>query len=421
MDQSNVSMINLYIFNQLSIASSYGVGTYLQELTTVLKNSSINLNVVHLHSNSQKKMIELQDGVKYWYIPDCTRNRAKNYLEQSESYYRNVVYLLKLYIEDKSNLVFHLNYNSLSLAVSLKEAFNCKIVNTVHYSGWGSSLLGNMGRLKNILSKVQLSDFEKAVLKSIKTEQSLYLLSDQVISLTDYMKDILIRHYALPPTKIKVINNGLANSAKSNKDITSLRDKWLINQSTKIIVFVGRMDNIKGLFYLIQSFKQILLQIPDCRLIIAGSGNYEAYLKESEDICTKVSFTGRLDKQRLYELYKLADVGVIPSLFEPFGYVALEMMMHRLPMVVTATSGLNEVVDEFSGLKVPLVENPDSVEIDTNILSENILLLLKNQENAKQFGEKAYHRYLEKYSSETFERNMISFYQSLFDASLSTL
>jgi glycosyltransferase family 4 len=113
-------------------------------------------------------------------------------------------------------------------------------------------------------------------------------------------------------------------------------------------------------------------------------------------------------------MYRIADVGVVPSLFEPFGYVPVEMMMHELPIVATATSGLNEVVDESCGLKVPLIVSPDNVEIDTSLLAQKIIYLLQNPKEAKRLGKNGRKRYLEKYSSEVFGKNMIAFYKSLF-------
>jgi glycosyltransferase involved in cell wall biosynthesis len=92
--------------------------------------------------------------------------------------------------------------------------------------------------------------------------------------------------------------------------------------------------------------------------------------------------------------------------------VAVEMMMHALPLVVTATSGLNEVVDENSGLKVPLTELPDKVEIDTSLLAQKILHLLQNHGGAKKLGKNARKRFLEKFSVYIFRENMIRIYIS---------
>jgi glycosyltransferase involved in cell wall biosynthesis len=109
----------------------------------------------------------------------------------------------------------------------------------------------------------------------------------------------------------------------------------------------------------------------------------------------------------------MADIGVTPSLFEPFGYVAVEMMMHGLPIVTTATSGLNEIVDDSCGLKVPIMKHPDKVEIDTDLLAEKIVYLLQHPVEAKRMGRNGRKRYLEKYDSSVFKQNMTAFYRSL--------
>jgi len=105
----------------------------------------------------------------------------------------------------------------------------------------------------------------------------------------------------------------------------------------------------------------------------------------------------------------------MPSLFEPFGFVAVEMMMHRLPMITTATSGLNEVVDESCALKVPIIAYPDRVEIDSILLAEKILHLLKQPKQARRLGENGRKRYNKMYTSEIFGQKMVRFYHSLIE------
>jgi glycosyltransferase involved in cell wall biosynthesis len=89
------------------------------------------------------------------------------------------------------------------------------------------------------------------------------------------------------------------------------------------------------------------------------------------------------------------------------------MMMHELPLVTSATSGLNEVVDEFCGLKVPLTVLPESVEIETALLAQKILYLVQHPVEAKKMGLNGRKRYMKEYSSAIFRRNMINFYSSL--------
>jgi glycosyltransferase involved in cell wall biosynthesis len=122
-----------------------------------------------------------------------------------------------------------------------------------------------------------------------------------------------------------------------------------------------------------------------------------------------------LNKDSLHELYSVADIGVVPSLHEPFGLVAVEMMMHGLPLIATATSGLNEVVDDTCGLKIPIIENQESVEIDSGLLAEKIKYLFQNPEDRQRMGQNARKRYEEKYSMEMFRKNMLNFYHSLYE------
>ena len=165
---------------------------------------------------------------------------------------------------------------------------------------------------------------------------------------------------------------------------------------------------------MIRAFRKVSRQYPDSRLWIVGDGDYKDCFEEANPIFSQVTFTGFLDRASLLELYRVADVGVVPSLFEPFGYVPVEMMMHGLPVVATATSGLDEVVDDSCGLKVPLAVSADRVEIDADQLAEKILFLLRNPEEARRLGRNGCGRFVERYSSEVFGRNMSAFYESLF-------
>jgi glycosyltransferase involved in cell wall biosynthesis len=100
----------------------------------------------------------------------------------------------------------------------------------------------------------------------------------------------------------------------------------------------------KGLSFLIRSFWQLLTTHPNTHLIIAGDGVIGQYLTEASDFWTDITFTGLLSKEKLYDFYRLADVGVVCSLHEEFGF-AIEMMIHSLPVVVSGVGGLEKIVE----------------------------------------------------------------------------
>ncbi|MFV0585027.1 MAG: TIGR04157 family glycosyltransferase [Parabacteroides gordonii] len=407
--------MNLYIFNQTRRGSLFGVGTYIRELITALKGHEINVCVVNLISDRPQIHIERIDGVDHWYFPLAILDqRTISHQEQWDLYYRNVVYLLKLHINDRKNLIFHLNFfESGKLAEELKNAFDCKLITVTHFFDWGFAIYDNPQRLCHILNEKHPDAFEEKLQRTFEEEKLYYSKMDHVICLSDYMKEFLCRDYGLDITKISLIPNGLSDVFDASTDIECLRKKWNLSSQEKIILFAGRIDEVKGVIPLIKAFREVLKTNKDCRLIMAGSGDYDKCFQECKDICSKITFTGLLKKEDLHELYQMADIGVVPSLFEPFGYVAVEMMMHNIPVVVTATSGLNEVVDDTCGLKIPLTIFPDCVEIDFKLLSEKIIYLLEHLTEAKLMGDNGRRRYLYYYSSKIFCDNMLQIYKKL--------
>jgi glycosyltransferase len=410
----NCTQMNLYIFNENSRGAVYGIGTYIRELTDVLKKSDIHVTVIHLMSDKPHIQAEETDGISHRYFPaPMLEQRTTSEQEQRERYRQNIVYLLQLYIRDKENLIFHFNFSLYgSLIKALKNAFECRIVSVVHFSDWGFTVFDNLQRLRKILKEEGSDSLGENVKKSVEEEKAYYVKADHCICLSNYMREILCRDYELDAARISVIPNGLEDREELlNKEV--LRKKWNIPHREKIILFVGRMDEIKGLNFLIKAFRRVLTFYPQSRLILAGNGDFSKNIQCSQDICAKIVYTGFLNEVQLQKWYRLADIGVIPSLFEPFGFVAVEMMMHRLPIVATATSGMNEVLDDSCALKIPLIPYPDKVEIDTDLLAEKILYLLQHPKEAYKLGKNGRKRYENKYTADIFGQQMLRFYQSL--------
>jgi len=412
--------MNLYLFNDNDSAYTYGIGTYLKELTESLESTTIHVHIVHLHSVRSEFEIVKTKKIEHWYIPEVKNNNTlSGSVQKVNGYLLNVSYLLWLNIKDTKNLVFHFNYNtSQPLAKELKMKFNCKTVATVHYLKWELDFQGNLNKFHTLKLKSEnkKTKLEKSIYTMYKYESLLFKEVDYVIVLSQNMKNFLCSEYQIDLKKMTIISNGLSDiTSISKNDNAVLRKKWHLSEKESLLLFAGRLDPVKGLLFLIRAFRKVLEVIPECRLIIAGSGLYDTYFQEAEDIWTKITFTGLLEKQKLFEFYQIADIGVVPSLYEPFGYVAVEMMMHELPIIATATSGLNEVVDDSCGLKIPIIESDDKVEIDTDLLSEKIIYLLEHPIEAKQLGKNAREKYLKYYSSEVFRRNMMDFYQSLYE------
>ncbi|MDR1183018.1 MAG: TIGR04157 family glycosyltransferase [Bacteroidales bacterium] len=411
----NPDSIKLYIFNETSRAAVYGIGTYINELVQCLKDENININVIKLNDTDIDEFcMEDKEGVKYWIIP-ASKYRNSDYEKQQRLYYQSVVNLLKQYVTDTDRMYVQLNYmQNMSLLENLKSAFNCKVSVAIHYMSWGFALHGNLTRLKAILTKneTELDNFEKSVRKSFEDEQAFLNKADAIICLANYTCNVLCKEYGIAAHKITGIYNGLHDVApkltiKARNDI---KRKYHIETGEKIILFAGRLDPIKGLDILINAFKKVLEQSPKARLIVAGDGNFGKYLKTGEYVTTKITFMGHLDKDKLFELYSIADIGVMPSFHEQCSYTAIEMMMHGLPLIASSTTGLAEMLEDgVSGLIIPAIEFEDKVEIPVDLLCEHILYLLNNPKQLKKMGKQIRKRYLEYYDSAVMKRMVMKF------------
>jgi glycosyltransferase involved in cell wall biosynthesis len=144
-------------------------------------------------------------------------------------------------------------------------------------------------------------------------------------------------------------------------------------EKKKVILYLGRLNYYKGLPYLIEAYRQIRQKMPDTALVIAGSGPEEKKLKElSRGL--GIIFTGRVPDKEMAEYYSLAEVYVLPSVYEAegFGISLLEAMACGVPVVTTNLSGMPYVVN--FGKAGLLCEPRDSKE-----LAQKILILMENK------------------------------------------
>ena len=406
--------MNLYIFHTSSEAAVYGIGTYIRELATALHHSKIKVCVVNLRAHiHQMRMEETSDGVKRWYFPESIEQMETDHL--SDLYYRNIVYLLQLYIEDKSNLIFHLNANQSSkFAKELKKAFDCKIVLTIHYFDWCFKLSGNLIHFRQLWKTqqtVQGCEVTENLKEEFQKEKKTFEVVDHIICLSKNTMYILKDDYKIKPDKITVVYNGLTDS-KISVEKSVLRQKYGIS-GVPIFLFAGRLDSAKGLKYALRAFRIVLKTYPECRFIIAGNGEFNAHMIECEDIYMNVVWTGLINTEKLYELYTIADLGIMPSFHEQCSYVAIEMMMHGLPIIGSTSAGLYEMVENnITGLHIPVIEYADKTEIDSSLLAEKMLYLLQYPIETKQMGQNGRRRYLNNYSSNIFRGNMLKMYES---------
>lgn len=186
----------------------------------------------------------------------------------------------------------------------------------------------------------------------------------RAICCSEYMVSHVQWAFGLPRDKIIMIPNGVnANVYESyrQEDLTAFRNRFALPEE-KIVLFVGRLVFEKGVHVLVNAVPKVLSRV-NAKFVIVGNGYMKDQLSglvRNMGLTHKIMFAGFVDDETLRKLQICADVSVVPSLFEPFGIVALEAMAARSPVVVSDTGGLSEIVEhDVSGVKV-FAGNPDS-------------------------------------------------------------
>ncbi|MDY6099505.1 MAG: glycosyltransferase [Bacteroidaceae bacterium] len=369
-------MRNLYIFNNASRASGYGIGTFLRQLSAGMAAfPGWKVTVVDLMADVKDFTVTTDaQGITHHQIP------ALPMQAESASYCRSAFHYVARNLCDgqaEEETVFHFNYyQHLPLAMALKSRYPCaRIVLTVHYLGWCFELDGNLTRLRAITAKGHepQDDKERRVLSSMEQEREFLHLADSVVVLSRATREILIADYKTSPEKLHLVYNGLGDGP------SPVAERIDTAGESRDILFVGRLDEIKGLKYLISAFARIAARHPGSRLVIAGDGDFQPYLRQSGTLPGRVVFLGRLEVGEMEEAYRRACIGVMPSFHEQCSYTAIEMMRHGLPVIGTDSTGLSEMLDANPDLRVPIREEDFSEEDFVSAIAARLDTLLSDE------------------------------------------
>ncbi len=187
----------------------------------------------------------------------------------------------------------------------------------------------------------------------------------RVIVCSQFMTQQIQQYFGTPMDKVDVISNGVNIPAITWTEAERLefRRKYA-HDSERLVFSIARLVHEKGVQVLVEAIPQILGQRHDVKFVIAGMGPQAEQLRDrARDLGLegRVFWTGFITDDERNKLYAVADAAVFPSLYEPFGIVALEAMAACCPVIVSDTGGLNEVVQHHeTGLTI-YPDNPDSL------------------------------------------------------------
>lgn len=404
-------MKEICIINYSSNAAAYGIGTYIKEYINCLLKIGHKVNLVELMAGDiqTEVCIKKEKGIRIISIPHLGR-------EHISTYNKSVCHLLRLYLSDSPNLIFHFNYfKSDSLLSNLKLYFPLSgYILTIHYLYWGARLNGDIISYKNIILHKKNNSIKKKyqdLIDNYEQEKKFFQEVDQIVCLSEDTYNLIKDLYEINSDKLALIPNGLTPRKihlSTDKKI-DLRKMLCIRPDEKIILFVGRIHQLKGIYTLLLAFRKVIQIYANCRLIIIGGGDFPNAMEKASNSVTQITFTGRLNKEMLYNWYNISDIAVFPSYCEESSYVGIEMLMHGLPIVASNGHSVRNMFNDNNAIIAPIGDynNTDNFASE---LAAAILSLLQSDELMEIKHLQALNSYKTKYHL----RNMQKKYLKLF-------
>jgi D-inositol-3-phosphate glycosyltransferase len=260
-----------------------------------------------------------------------------------------------------------------------------------HYwlSGWagllvkqqrGLPLANSFHTLGRVKDATRRKDDSPASLLRIAAEHEVIEASDCVIASTEDESDELIGRYGAHPAHLCVNPPGIDHTLFAPGDRRAARRLLGIPDDRPLLLFVGRIQPLKGVDVVVDAFPMVLERIPDANLMLVGGASGPNGSSEVEKIHNRIEELGIDDAVRFWTaqqhvrlpaFYQAADVVMVPSRSESFGLVAAEAQASGTPVVAARVGGLAEVVaDGRSGLLVDGWEPADHAAAVLEILSD---------------------------------------------------
>jgi D-inositol-3-phosphate glycosyltransferase len=271
---------------------------------------------------------------------------------------------------------------------------------------WGLPVIQMFHTLGEMKNRVAQTPAERESRRRIEVEGQIMRHADRLIAATPLEKGQMTWLYGADADRISVVPAGVDLSLFRPIPRAEAKTYIGIPPDHHMILFVGRIQPLKGIDTLLRAMKQVVSQYPDlkdnlCVSIIGGDPNPDSQLEQAESerltqlraelgIGEMVTFLGAKDQDTLVYYYSAAEVVVMPSHYESFGMVALEAMACGTPVIASDVGGLSfSIEDGFNGYLVP-GQDPDA-------LAGKVALLLRRPSLRDHLGEQAI-RWAERYA-----------------------
>lgn len=241
---------------------------------------------------------------------------------------------------------------------------------------------------KKIPSSLILHLHNDTLNKDVSHAMKVFDSFDEIYVISEFIKNRVLT--VKSTDKVKVLYNGIDTSAfnrhLNSEQYIKLRHLYNIGANDFVILYSGRINPDKGVKELIQAFNKIP-NSGNIKLLIVGSAVYgktvrDKYYDELENLIitnkSNIIFTGYIDYEQLPDIYELANIAVVPSIWEePATLTTVEMMAMGLPVIISDAGGIHELVDELCSFQAKrgekfveelkmymcvLINNPEIIE-----------------------------------------------------------
>ena len=336
----NVNRVAFISFHACPLASpgegkSGGMNVYARQLALALDNAGVHVDIfTRDHTEAEPKITEIAPGVRVIHLPGGPAETALD------------------------GLFPHLpEFSQALLEFQIETGLTYQAVHS-HYwlSGWVGQQMATEWRAPHILTfhtlsliKMQSRAGESESATRQQVEKELMASADHIVAFSPHERDAMVRLYQADATRIGLIPCGVDLSLFRPLDQQEVREKLGLN-GEKVLLYVGRIEPLKGLELLLHTAAQ-LQTFEQIRVLVVGGGagrdeeiDRLRELAKSLNVDKVFDFIGRVDQQDLPLYYNAADVCVVPSFYESFGLAALESMACGTPVVATRAGGLSTII-----------------------------------------------------------------------------
>jgi glycosyltransferase involved in cell wall biosynthesis len=393
-----------------------GLGTHVFELATGLGRAGIRLNVLALTPHESRTRSDAEVSVHLIARNSLRAESSGNFemyamLREVFRFNDALVSQGQRLIEaggDPPDLIHCHEWFTVPAAIKLRELFGVPIVCTIHLlhdplTAWyGQEIDPEISRL----------------------EKQYYPQPDRLITVSHSMAALIQATHQIEAERIHVIHNGcdlqlFAQPPLKPAQVIKLR-QTIAAEDEKIVLYAGRITPQKGITALYESAALVVARFPRVRYLIVGdfrsfdaADTIQRLEQRFPQLQPHIKLLGKLPRQQLAALYQVADLTLVPSIYEPFGYAAIEAMAAGVPVVATRIGGLAEIIEDgVTGLLVPVEQPPAGpFKIDIQSLVDAQWSLLRDASRARRIGKAARQSVTNRFTRETMIESTLSVYR----------